>query len=116
MEGRDLEATLKKIYSNGARYYLVFMDKNYFEKVWARYEKDIMASSGRKEHIIPVILDDNGAKGLKDIPSGIAHIDLRQSWSNWLANQKFSSEDLKQIRNRCVLPLLEKVGLLSGTI
>jgi hypothetical protein len=31
--------------------------------VWTKYEKDVMTKPGRKEHIVPVLLDESGAEG-----------------------------------------------------
>src|SRR5690606_16193946 len=67
----DLEHTLQRIYAESSQYYLVFLDKNYKEKVWTKYEKDIMTKGSRQGHVIPVVLDDVGAAGAVGIPSTI---------------------------------------------
>jgi hypothetical protein len=48
----DLEKTLGRVYAESCRFYLVFLDNHYREKVWTKYEKDVMTRPGRKEHII----------------------------------------------------------------
>lgn len=107
----DLEETLGRIYRESCRYYLVFIDKNYKEKVWTKYEKDIMTNSGRKGHIIPVILDSEATKGTAGIPGTIGRIDLQDIWT---AIQKLGYVDensVKTIKNRCVIPILEKLDM-----
>lgn len=105
----DLESTLRRLYSESARYYLVFLDENYRTKVWTRYERDILTQSGRKEHIIPVILDDGGAEGAVGIPTTLGRIDLREQWAEIRRTGAVSKDTINAIRNRCVLPLLEKL-------
>ncbi len=51
----DLEDTLGRVYAESCLYYLVFMDEYYRNKVWTKYEKDVMTRPGRKNHIIPVV-------------------------------------------------------------
>jgi hypothetical protein len=105
----DLEKTLGRIYAESCRYYLVFLDVNYREKVWTRYEKDVMIKPSRKEHIIPVLLDDSGAERIVGISSTIGRIDLRDVWAEVQKSGRFTSDIINAIRNRCVLPILEKI-------
>lgn len=105
----DLEQTLGRIYGESCRYYLVFLDKNYQEKVWTKYEKDIMTQSGRKKHIIPVLLDDKASQGVVGISSTIGHIDLRDQWNEIQKAKTVTKDVMNALRNRCVLPLLEKL-------
>ncbi len=105
----DLEETLRHIYSEKCRFYLVFLDRNYREKVWTKYEKDIMTGSGRKGHIIPVVLDDAGSNGSVGIPATIGRIDLRDLWPGIEKSGAVSADDINVLRNRCLLPLLEKL-------
>jgi hypothetical protein len=105
----DLEQTLKKVYAESCRYYLVFLDEHYQEKVWTKYEKDILTSCGRKEHIIPVVLDEIGARGAVGISSTIGRIDLRDQWGEISRSGACGVDVVNTIRNRCVLPLIEKL-------
>jgi hypothetical protein len=105
----DLEQTLGRIYAESCRYYLVFLDRNYKEKVWTKYERDIMTQSGRKNHIIPVILDDKGAEGVVGISITIGRIDLRDLWHEVQKTSIITRDIMNAIRNRCVLPLIEKL-------
>lgn len=106
----DLEQVLKKVYSDSCKYYLVFLDENYAKKVWTRFERDIMTNSSRKNHIIPVILDDAG-KSVVGIPGTIGHLNLSEVWARVRANGNISDDDVNLVRNRCVLPLLERIGV-----
>lgn len=103
----DLEKVLERVYAESCRYYLVFLDKNYRQKVWTKYEKDVMTRPGRKDHIIPVILDDEGAGGSVGIPKTIGHIDVRDIWSEVQKTGATTQDTVNALRNRCVLPLLE---------
>lgn len=106
----NLEKVLGKIYSESCAFYLVFLDERYIQKVWTQYERDIMTHSGRSGHIIPVILDEVGAQGVAGIPSTIGRIDLRAQWTEFKKANGRSDDTLKIIRNRCVLPILEKLN------
>ncbi len=68
------------MYAESCRFYLVFLDRHYREKVWTKYEKGIMTKSGRRDHMIPVLLDDAGAEGAVGIPATLGRIDLRPQW------------------------------------
>ena len=105
----DLEKVLERIYAESCRFYLVFLDKHYRDKVWTKYEKDVMTRPGRKDHIIPVIVDDAGADGAVGIPKTVGRIDLRDLWSEVKRTGVVNQDVVNAIRNRCVLPLLEKL-------
>lgn len=112
----DLENTLGRVYAESCRYYLVFLDMHYKEKVWTKYEKDIMTHSGRREHIIPVLLDDAGAEGAVGIPTTLGRIDLRPQWAEILRTGVVGTDVVNIIRNRCVIPLLEKLDATSASL
>ncbi len=112
----DLEETLGRIYAESCRYYLVFLDGNYREKVWTKYEKDVMTRPGRKEHIIPVLLDDRGAEGAVGIPTTIGRIDLRDVWAEVKRSGGVTKDTINALRNRCVLPILEKIDAATGLV
>lgn len=105
----DLQETLGRIYHEACRFYLVFLDKHYSEKVWTKYEKDVMTRPGRKEHIIPVILDEPGMKGTVGIANTLGRVDLREVWTEMQKSGSVSKASVHTIRNRCVLPILEKL-------
>ena len=112
----DLEKTLGRVYAESCRYYLVFLDTYYRDKVWTKYEKDVMTRPGRKEHIIPVILDDKGAEGAVGIPATTGRIDLRDVWADIQKSGAVTKDSINAIRNRCVLPILEKLDAASAAI
>lgn len=109
----DLQEVLKKIYGESCRYYLVFLDKYYLDKVWTKFEKDVMTGGGRSGHIVPVVLDDIGSLGTVGISNTIGRIDMKDVWSQIQKSKEITSEDINTIRNRCVVPMLEKIGSLS---
>jgi hypothetical protein len=106
----DLEQTLQSVYRETCRYYLVFLDENYLKKVWTRFEKDIMTTSGRKNHVIPVVIDEPGTHGAAGIPAGVGRIDLREQWADVVKSGRVDRDVVNAIRNRCVLPLIEKLN------
>ena len=106
----DLEETLGRVYAKYCQYYLVFLDEHYLSKVWTKYEKDILTHSGRKDHIVPVVLDEIGAQGAAGIASTICRIDLRDLWSEVVKSGRISEDVANSIRNRCVVPLIERLG------
>jgi hypothetical protein len=112
----DLEETLGRVYAESCRYYLVFLDKYYREKVWTKYEKDLMTARGRKGHIIPVLLDDVGVQGAVGIPTTIGRIDLRDVWTDIQKNNAVTTDATNTIRNRCVLPILVKLDAASDAV
>lgn len=112
----DLEKTLGRVYTESCRYYLVFLDKYYREKVWTRYEKDLMTRPGRKEHIIPVLLDDSGAEATVGISTTLGRIDLRDVWADIQKSGVMTKDVVNILRNRCVLPMLEKLDAVSGAV
>jgi hypothetical protein len=105
----DLEKVLERIYAESCRFYLVFLDNNYREKVWTKYEKDVMTRPGRKDHIIPVIVDDAGAEGAVGIPKTVGRIDVRDLWAQVQKTGTITQDIINALRNRCVVPLLEKL-------
>lgn len=109
----DLQESLAKIYAQSCRYFLVFLDHNYKKKFWTRFEQDILTGSGRANHIIPVILDDEGAHGVVGIPSTLGRIDLRSPWATIRSSGGIDEDARKIVRNRCVLPILSKIDASS---
>ena len=112
----DLEETLGRVYAESCQYYLVFLDKYYREKVWTKYEKDVRTRPGRKNHIITVLLDDSGAQGAVGIPATIGRIDLRDVWSDFQKSEALTRDTTNALRNRCVLPILEKLDAASDAV
>lgn len=107
----DLEQVLPKIYAESCRYYLVFLDNNYLQKVWTRFEKDIMTRAGRTRHIIPVILEQEIHGLVVGIPSTVGMIDLSDQWARIKSQGGILSDrDKQEIRDKLVLPVVEKVS------
>jgi hypothetical protein len=105
----DLEEFLATIYSESCCYYLVFLDEHYSKKVWTKFEKDVMTHSGRRGHIIPVVLDDAATTGTVGIASTVGRIDLREPWAAIKSTGVVGADERNAMRNRSVLPMLEKL-------
>jgi hypothetical protein len=113
----DLQAALEHIYAESCRYYLVFMDAHYKQKVWTRWEQDILTHSGRKGHVIPVVLDEEGGAGAVGIPSTLGRIDLRDVAAAVMKKDATEADweaARTSIRNRLVVPILEKLDSSSS--
>ena len=77
MWGVDLTEYLYGIYAKKARYCVMFISKNYAEKVWTRHEKRSALERAIKEkleYILPARFDDTEIQGL---PSTFKYVDLR---------------------------------------
>jgi len=68
-----------------------------------------LTNSSRKDHIIPVVLDEIGTTGAVGISSTIGRIDLRDAWSEVQKTGGITQDVVNLIRNRCVLPLTQKL-------
>ncbi len=106
---QNLETTLTRIYTESCKYYLVFIDNNYRDKVWTNFERDILTASKRSKHIIPVFLVKPETSRLVGIPSVTGMIDLSDLWRQMNDGTINMSDVSVTIRNRVVLPLLEKL-------
>src|SRR5678815_1402220 len=76
--GRDLYEYLTDIYSKRARYCVVFLSKDYAQKVWTRHELKAAQARAFKEsqpYLLPARFDDTSIPGL--LPK-IAYVDLSQ--------------------------------------
>jgi hypothetical protein len=75
-----------------------------------------MTQPGRKDHIIPVVLDDNGMEATMGISKALGRIDLRDVWTEIQKGGSLTTDIVNALRNRCVLPLLERIDAASDTI
>lgn len=76
--GRDLYEHLADVYSNQARFCVIFVSANYARKLWTTHERrnaQARAFRERTEYILPLRLDDTEIPGL---PATVGYIDLRQ--------------------------------------
>lgn len=112
--GTNLETYLGAVYDASCRYYLVFLDAAYRKKAWTLFERDTMVASGRSNHIIPVVLDSEGTAGTVGIPNVLGRIDLQDVWARIRDQNGLGDEERNAIRNRCVLPLVEKLSSPDG--
>jgi hypothetical protein len=105
----DLQSALDHIYAESCRYDLVFLDRHYKEKVWTSWEQDIMTHSGRRGHIVPVVLDEEGERGVVGISSTLGRIELKEVLATVQRNGAVDDDGRVSIRNRRVLPMPEKL-------
>lgn len=75
--GKDLYLHLQSVYRDHAKYCLIFVSKQYSQKLWTKHElKQAQARAFRenREYILPVRLDDTEIPGLN---ATVGYIDLR---------------------------------------
>ncbi|MGQ7791484.1 hypothetical protein ACUN0C_03645 [Faunimonas sp. B44] len=107
----NLEGTLKRVYSESCRYYLVFLESSYLDRIWTNYERDIRTAGGRSKHIIPVFLEPRAETKVVGIPTVTGSVDLTDIWRE-VKSGGITDEVRTAIRNRLVIPLLEKIDAI----
>lgn len=74
--GKDLAEHLDKVYRGSARYCVMFISKNYANKVWTSYERRsalAKAIEEKEEYILPARFDDTEIPGIQPT---IRYVDL----------------------------------------
>jgi hypothetical protein len=77
--GKDLYSHLADVYQNAARYCVLFVSKNYAQKLWTNHERknaQARAFSENREYILPARFDNTEIPGL---PKTVGHINLRNT-------------------------------------
>jgi TIR domain len=75
--GKDLYEHLTYVYSNAARYCVLFVSRHYAEKVWTNHERRSAQERAMTEHheyILPARFDDTEVPGLR---STVGFVDLQ---------------------------------------
>jgi hypothetical protein len=75
--GKDLYEHLSSVYKDQARYCVMFLSKNYAQKLWTNHEREsaqARAFQENREYILPVRLDDTEISGI--LPT-VGYLDLR---------------------------------------
>ncbi|MDQ3632218.1 MAG: TIR domain-containing protein [Actinomycetota bacterium] len=83
--GKDLYEHLDYVYRRAARYCLVFVSKNYAEKLWTSHERrsaQARAFEENREYVLPARFDDTEVPGLR---STVGYISLRHTSPEELA-------------------------------
>lgn len=74
--GKDLSEHLDKVYRGSARYCVMFISKNYANKVWTSHERRsalAKAIEEKEEYILPVRFDDTEIPGIRPT---VGYVDL----------------------------------------
>ena len=77
--GKDLYAHLSEIYYRMCKYCVIFVSKEYAEKVWPNQERQsaqARALEEKQEYILPARFDDTKVPGLLDT---VGYVDLKQT-------------------------------------
>ena len=75
--GKDLYQYLSDIYGNRARFCVVFLSKDYAEKLWTRHELKVVQARVFKEseeYLLPARFDETSVPGL--LPT-VGYVDLK---------------------------------------
>jgi hypothetical protein len=85
--GKNLYDHLSDVYQHQARYCLMFLSKNYAEKVWTNLERQnaqarALVEKGT-EYVLPVRFDDTEVKG---IPPTLFYLDYRREGATGIVN------------------------------
>lgn len=83
--GKDLYAHLHEVYSNSARYCVIFISKHYARKLWSNHERvaaQERAFRENREYILPARFDQTAVPGL---PGTIGYVALRDRTPSILA-------------------------------
>jgi hypothetical protein len=76
--GKELTEHLDKVYRGSARYCVMFISKNYANKIWTSHERRsalARAVEEKEEYILPARFDDTEIPGIR---STIDYVDLRK--------------------------------------
>lgn len=76
--GKELTEHLQAVYGGGARFCVLFISKDYKDKVWPTHERRnalAKALAEKQEYILPARFDDTVISGLR---STIGYVDLRE--------------------------------------
>ena len=106
----NLEEVLGRIYAESCKYYLVFLDENYLNKVWTKFERDVLTNSARAKHIVPVLLDPQAKGKVVGVPSTIGMVDLSVEWANVKLAGGVSDDVKVRVQEKLVRPLSEKLN------
>lgn len=100
--GEDLYEHLANLYSNKARYCVMFLSSHYAQKAWTNHERksaQARAFREQKAYILPVKLDDTEIPGIRGT---VGYIDLRSTTIEALVDliQEKLGRDAKTVSKR----------------
>lgn len=107
--GRDLYEHLDDVYTNMARFCVLFASANYAKKLWTTHERASAQSRAfreNREYVLPARLDDTKIPGIRDT---VGYIDLRKTMPKALA--QMIVEKLGQNRRTNYLPPMPDILL-----
>jgi hypothetical protein len=75
--GKDLVEHLDSVYRTGAKFCVMFISKDYGERLWTNHERKSALTAAflsRQEYILPVRFDDTEIPGLRPT---VGHLELK---------------------------------------
>ena len=106
--GKDLYAHLSEVYQHRCEYCVIFVSKEYAEKVWPNRERQsaqARAVQEKREYILPARFDQTAVPGLLDT---VGYIDLNKTSPKQLSNM-IEKKLGKQIRQNYLPPTLDRL-------
>ena len=106
--GKDLYAHLSEIYQHMCRYCIIFISKEYAEKVWPNRERQsaqARAIEERQEYILPARFDDTQIPGLLDT---VGYVDLTQTTPSEIG-ELIAGKLGKETRQHYLPPTLDRL-------
>lgn len=113
--GKDLYQHLDDVYQNKADYCVIFISKNYAEKLWTTHElksAQERAFKENREYILPIRFDDTTLPGLR---STVGYIDARKKNPEEICeliikkiNKKFTEETKEIDEDTISIPRIRK--------
>ena len=106
--GKDLHSELHEIYRSQCKYCILFISKDYADKVWPKLERisaQERALKDKQEYILPARFDDTEIPGL---PDTIAYIDLKLMLPATLA-EHIREKVGNSVRREYLPPVLDRL-------
>ncbi len=103
--GKDLYQYLDEVYSNSAKFCIIFVSESYMKKAWAKHElksAQSRAFNQSSEYILPIKLDDTELPGISE---NVGYIDARNTSVNEIVGLLISKlkieheQDAKSVTN-----------------
>ena len=98
MWGKDLYQFLDEIYSNSAKFCIIFVSESYVQKAWTKHELRSAQSRAFKqnsEYILPIKLDDTELPG---VPGTLCYIDARNTSISKIAELLIAKLNIDEVQ------------------
>ncbi|MFY2853728.1 TIR domain-containing protein [Achromobacter xylosoxidans] len=80
--GKTWSKEFTRIFGTDSRYVICILDKNYQNKIWPSFEREVFSPRVPKGEIIPIYLDETPIPGLTKDVVGIKFTDMSEGWQS----------------------------------